>query len=717
MTAKGRGALRSKMTSIKAMRLVAEQSGLKTDIPMNSMVSKLACASILVFASSAVAAQTTSQDSFLTWMNGIAQQDLEQRAQIIRGIHNLDQAASRKEFVRKKLLDDMGGLPDYRGPLNARMTGQIRTESYTIEKLIYESLPGFYVTANLYRPNAPGRYPAVLMQSGHTQEGKPEDQRMAANLALKGFVVLCFDPIGQGEREQTYSRQLDLPLAGWSVPEHIIMDAQAQLIGQGLVRYFIWDAIRSLDYLVSRPDVDSSRIGAAGCSGGGALTTFIGALDPRVKVVVPACYPSSFQTMFATAGPHGEMVFPQFLVSGLDTADLVELSAPTPWLLQATETDEYGFSHEGVHMVYEEAQDWYDLYHTRANVGFMVGPGSHGMPLVSREALYKWMIRYLKHGEGDSREEPVKMFSNGELTVTRTGHVEDLPGSRKLFEILNADLNAREKKSTIPELRAKLESLGIPTDGSPPKIAVQQERSGANGSEQVIQFETEGGVRLNATLYLPAASGRKPAVLIVKGARPANGMSLDAVAKKMAGEGRIVLELEPRSSHLKNDEGSYTGDWISAMQANLIGRDLAAMRAHDILRGLDLLAARPDVDPDSIHGVARGVAGVWLLLAAAADSRMSRIWLDRTPYSLRTALKNSVASDLSEAVIPGFALHWDLDDLVKAMGTRQVMWTDPANWVRGVVALGPPFRYRYVLGDLTDEADVQDDALIREFLQ
>jgi cephalosporin-C deacetylase-like acetyl esterase len=178
--------------------------------------------------------------------------------------------------------------------------------------VIYESLPGFYVTANLYRPNAPGRYPAVLMQSGHTQEGKPENQRVAANLAVKGFVVLCFDPIGQGEREQTFSRQVDLPLAGWSVPEHIIMDAQSQLIGQGLARYFVWDAMRSIDYLASRPEVDSAKIGAAGCSGGGALTTFIGGLDPRVKVVIPACYPSSFQTMFATAGPHGEMAFPNF---------------------------------------------------------------------------------------------------------------------------------------------------------------------------------------------------------------------------------------------------------------------------------------------------------------------------------------------------------------------------------------------------------------------
>jgi hypothetical protein len=111
------------------------------------------------------------------------------------------------------------------------------------------------------------------------------------------------------------------------------------------------------------------------------------------------------------------------------------------------------------------------------------------------------------------------------------------------------------------------------------------------------------------------------------------------------------------------------------------------MRARDILRGIDLLAARPDVDASSIHAFARGVDGVWLLLAAAVDPRIGKIWLDRTPYSLRLAFENTVNTDLFDAVIPGFVLRWDLDDLVKAMGNRPVLWTDPTNWMRRVVPL------------------------------
>lgn len=686
-------------------------------LPTKSMISMLVFVFVLTLSS--LSAQKTSQDQVLRWMNEIAQRELQQRAKEISEIHTVAQADHRKQIVRAEILKDLGGLPDYSGPLNARVTGVIHNDSFTIEKVIYESLPGFYITADVYRPNRPGRYPAVLLQAGHTQEGKPENQRVAVNLATKGFVVLCFDPIGQGEREQTYSKQLDAPLAGWSVPEHIEMGAQAQLIGQGLARYFIWDAMRSVDYLASRPDVDASHIGVSGCSGGGALTTFAGALDPRLKVVIPACYPTSFQLLFSTegsGGPDTEMVIPHLLASGLDTADFVELRAPTPWLLQTTEHDEYNFSHEGVKLVYDEARKWYAIYKAEDNVGFLMGPGSHGMPLVSREAVYEWMIRWLKNGHGDSHEQPVKMYTNHELLATTSGNVEDEAGSRKLYQIMHADLHARERQGTIPELAAELRNLKIPTDGSAPKVKILDKSNDATGQQEHIKFESDPGIWLNATLYIPSSPGRKPAVLMMKEGWYFGTTRTTTMAEQMARQGQVVLEMQPRKSEMKYNEGQYSGDWVTNMQASLIGQNLPALRAHDLLRGVDLLNARPDVDPGSIRGAASGVPGIWLLLAAATDSRINKIWLDRTPYSLRAALDNSIASDLWDAVIPNFVLHWDLNDLEKAMGKRQVLWTDPTNWMNHIVALGPPFQYRYVLGDTTDLAHVQDDAYVGELL-
>jgi cephalosporin-C deacetylase-like acetyl esterase len=654
-------------------------------------------------------AQAPAEDPLLRWMDKIAQQQLQARENEIAAIRTVADAERRKELVRRKILDALGGLPDYAGPLNARVTGQIQADGYIIEKVIYESLPGYYVTANLYRPNGPGRYPGVLLQAGHTQEGKAEPQLLAANLALKGFVSLAFDPAGQGEREQTYDPQLKAPAAGWSVNEHIHAGAQAALVGEGVGRYFIWDAKRSIDYLISRPEVDPARVGAAGCSGGGALTTFIGALDLRLKAVIPACFPNSYRLLFSGANPHSEMTLPQHLFRGLDTADFVELSAPTPWLLQATEEDY--FTPPGAKLVYEEARRWYRLYGAEDKLAYFVGPGTHGTPPVSRDAIYQWLIRWLNDGRGDYHEAPAKSYTNQELLVTKTGRVEDEPGSRKLYQLILDSFRAKRKPGTTAELLSELRSLKIPTNGAAPAVTVLDQSNGEGFQNQHIRFESEPGIEIDARLYAPASPGKKPAVLLVAGALS------DRLAERIARTGRVVLKLEPRRSLVVDTRRPYVGDWLANTRADQIGLSLAAVRARDILRGVDLLASRNDVEATSIRAAGQGVKGIWLLLAAAADTRIKKVWLDKTPYSLLEALQNTLNTNLSDAVIHGFALRWDLEDLTKLMGDRPVMWTDPANWMGRVVPAGPRFRYRWVLGDLTDMTDTQDNEFTEELLK
>ena len=203
------------------------------------------------------------------------------------------------------------------------------------------------------------------------------------------------------------------------------------------------------------------------------------------------------------------MVIPHLLASGLDTADFVELRAPTPWLLQTTEHDEYNFSHQGVKLVYDEARKWFAIYKAQDNVGFLMGPGSHGMPLVSREAVYEWMNRWLKNGQGDSHEQPVKMYPNYELLATKSGNVEDEAGSRKLYQILSADFRAQERQGTIPELMTKLRDLKIPTDGSAPKVKILDQSNSPSGQQEHIQFESDPGIWLNATLLYSVHSRTK----------------------------------------------------------------------------------------------------------------------------------------------------------------------------------------------------------------
>ena len=620
-------------------------------------------------------------------MDQIAQQQLTRRESAIAEIRTTADAERRKEWVRARLLEQLGGLPDYRGPLNARVTARFTNDAYTLEKVIFESLPRFFVTANLYRPNQPGRYPAVLMSAGHTTLGKTENHRMAANLAAKGFVALAYDPAGLGERFQAFDRRVGRTIAGCCANEHLQAGAQSILIGQSVARYFIWDAMRALDYLLSRPDVDPARAGAAGCSGGGCLTTYIAALDPRIKAAAPACFINSLRLLFAGPYPDSEMSLPGFIAAGLDHADFLELVSPKPWLILATEGD--FFTPPAAKMVYDEARRWYRLYNAAENVRFFIGPGPHGTPLETREVMYEWMIRWLKDGKGDVRERDIPLYPDHELQVTKSGQVDDEPGSRKLYQLILEEFRAKRQPRGAPELLTELRRLEIPTDRRTPAT------KRVDGPR--ISIESEPGVEISGTLHVPSTPGRRPALLLLK------DRSSAALAVKAAEKGIIVLELEPRDSPSGYDNRPYLGNWQTNARANAIGRNLPAMRAHDILRGVDYLRGRADVDPANIRAAAREVKGIWLLLAAAVDDRIARVWLDHSPHSLSAAMEGPLNTNLFDAMIPGFLLHWDFEDLVRATGARRVLWTDPADWMGHTVPLsGPGFSYRY--SGQTDDA-------------
>jgi len=646
--------------------------------------------------------QQAPQDPLLAWLDRIAQQQLQRREQAIAEVRTVADAEKRKQWARAKILELIGGLPDYDGPLNARVTGRVSGDSIVIEKVIFESLPGLFVTANLYRPDRQGRYPAVLFPLGHWDEGKVAAQLTAANLAAKGFVVLAFDPLGQGERQQAYDRRLGRSLAGGSVIQHFMNGATSLLIGQSFARYRIWDAKRALDYLLSRPEVDPEKVGCTGCSGGGTVTTYISALDSRIKVAAPACYMNSFRVLFTGSVGDSEQSLPNFLSSGLDQTDYVELFAPKPWLIASTLED--FFTPEGARLVYEEARRWYQIYGAEDKVRWVVGPGPHGTPREVREAIYEWMIRWLKEGKGDWREQTVKLYPDHELQVTRSGQVADEPQSRDLYQHILEDYRKRKRQGSAQELMAEIRKLIPANESKPLALKTLTESADEQIITERIAIETEPGLEIAGTLYIPRSPGRKGAVLVVGAGRIAS------LARGFAKAGRVALELSPRGPATNRDSSRpLVGEWITNTRAWLIGRNLPAMRAYDIMRGVDALAARSDVDPSSIAAVAQGVSGVWLLMAAALDTRIGRVWLDRTPHSFGPAFENPLHTNLHDAIIPGFALRWDIQDLAGLMGQRRIFWTDPTDWMGGVVPLGPKYRYRYF--------EERDDALIEESLR
>lgn len=642
---------------------------------------------ILFAAVSLSAADPDPEARLLLWMNRIAQRQLGERALEIQSVKTVEAAERRKQLVREKILELIGGLPNYSGPLNAKVTGRIEKPDYIIENVVFESLPRLWVTANLYRPKAPGRFPGILISLGHWDQGKLAEQSLAANFAKKGFVALAYDPIGQGERVVAYDPLLKESAGAWSTEQHIQLGAQSLLVGQSIARYMIWDAMRALDYLVSRPEVEASRIGSTGCSGGGTLTTYISALDSRIKAAAPACWMNSYRTLFT--GPVGddEQSPPAFISSGLDQADYVELFAPKPWLIVSTIED--FFPLEGARQTFEEARSWYRLYGAQDRIEWAVGPGTHGTPLPVRERIYEWMIRWLKDGKGEAGEATLQMASNRELLVTPGGQVTiDLAG-RELHTIIRERIEKHDPRQHAAGVLEAILPLMKPEVEGPVTVRVMSETRSEDLVSQQILLETEPGLELEGTLLVPRKQGRKRGLVVVE---TDGGPS--SIATAAARSGAVVLSLNPRGLPRKDDHRPMGVEWQMNTRALLIGRNLPCLRAFDIRRAVDSLSARPDVDPSSIRGAARGESGVWLLLAAAADSRIQRIWLDKTPSSLRASLDTPTNRNLHSAVIRGFCLQWDLDSLVSVMGDRAVLWTDPTDWLGVVTSTKGNYRYR-----------------------
>jgi len=187
---------------------------------------------------------------------------LEKRSDMIMQLRSRADWEKRQKIVRQTLWEILGPFPE-KTPLNSKITGKVKKNGYLVENVIYESLPGFYVTASLFIPEGVKKpAPAILFCSGHSTgvyrlRGY---QTPLLNLVKKGFIVLAIDPIGQGERLQYFNPETGESIIGSSTKEHSYPSPQVSLLGKSVARYWIWDGIRGIDYLVSRKEVDPLRI-------------------------------------------------------------------------------------------------------------------------------------------------------------------------------------------------------------------------------------------------------------------------------------------------------------------------------------------------------------------------------------------------------------------------------------------------------------------------
>jgi len=344
--------------------------------------------------------------------------------------------AQIKEYqttLRAKLVEQLGGFPE-RTPLNARTVGTIDGDGYRVEKVIFESQPNHHVTANFYLPQGKGPFPAVLVSSGHSRTGKTADynQRFAIAMARHGIAALAYDPIGQGERSQILD-EAGKPVFSGTTTEHFLVGVGAILVGSNTARYRIWDGMRAIDYLASRPEIDAQRIGFTGCSGGGTVTSYLMALDDRVACAAPACYLTTFRRLIETIGPQDaeQNIFGQVAL-GIDHPDYVLLRAPRPTIISATTSD--FFDIQGTWDNFRQAKRIYARLGYPERIDLVEAEGTHGVQPQNLLGIVRWMRRWLL-----GKDDPVELGDlttrrEAELLCTPRGQTLLLDGERSVYD-------------------------------------------------------------------------------------------------------------------------------------------------------------------------------------------------------------------------------------------------------------------------------------------
>jgi pimeloyl-ACP methyl ester carboxylesterase len=355
-------------------------------------------------------------------------------------VKNEDDLLRLRAELRKSVLDMIGGLPAEKTDLHAIITGRVSGNGFHIEKLMYQSLPGFYVTALVYVPeNGDKVHPAILVPAGHSANGKIHYQDLCQRLVERGYLVISWDPIGQGERSQFWDAKAKKSRYNLICAEHAVVGNLAYLTGTSLARWEIWDGIRAVDYILARPDVDPQRINITGTSGGGFQTALLGALDERIKVIIPSCYITALpmriaNRIFVDPDSDPEQDLYGFISKGVDHAGLLLMMYPRPVMVATAALD--FFPVQGAHKSYSEVRNFYERFGHADRIQFAESYNQHQYSLKNQEAALNFLDRFnkmpLRHGIS-----PVTVFNEADLRVTKSGQVSvDYPDAQPLLHFV-----------------------------------------------------------------------------------------------------------------------------------------------------------------------------------------------------------------------------------------------------------------------------------------
>ena len=607
-----------------------------------------------------------------------------------------EQIAAYQEQLRGKFVEAIGGFPE-QTPLNPQVVGAVDRPGYRVEKIILESRPRHFVTALLFLPQGDGfkpPYPAVLVPCGHSAEGKGYDayQSMGALLALNGMVGLVFDPIDQGERRQLLAKN------GWpdlqGTTGHTMVGMGCILLGQNTARFEIWDGMRAIDYLQSRPEVDPQRIGCTGNSGGGTQTSYLMALDNRVLAAAPSCYITSMSALLETIGPQDaeQNIFGQ-LAFGLDHADLVMLRAPSPVLICAATKD--FFSITGSWASFRCAKRLFTRLGSSDRVDLLENDAGHNYNEVQRAGAVRWLSRWLLQKDLAVVQPQVALLDKTEWQCTADGTVMTLPEARSVYD-LNEDtekeLAARrdvawkveDKTALLAEVR-RLAGIRPLSDLPTPKVESLRVVTRQDYTVETLVISPENGVFLPALWFAPEKSKPRAVTLYVhqqgKAADAGEGKSIE----RLVSAGQAVLAVDLRGMGQTQapfaGNGGYTAEYQDAAIAYLLGRSYVGMRAEDILTCARYAGARVagDGGQGPIHLIAVGNVGIPAIHAAAMEPAMfADVAISQMLVSWAAIVHDRVSQYQMPNIVHGALKCYDLPNLATTLGTK-ITVKEPVN--------------------------------------
>ena len=615
------------------------------------------------------------QDDYLALVRGFT----AARKHRLEALHTREEAEQYVQQVRSVILR-LFPLPPVKSPLNACETGTLDLGDFVMHKVIYHSRPKYPVSAHLYLPKTKAKVPAVLFLCGHSGNGKNAEiyQICARGLAMKGYAVLSVDPIGQGERLQFG----EVPgFRGGTCEEHNILGRQLLLVGENMSAWRAWDAIRGLDYLLSRPEVDGIHIGITGTSGGGTMTTFVNALEDRVTMAAPSCYITTWLHNLENELPTDlEQMPPGALAAGLDMGDFLIARAPRPLVILGQDND--FFDPRGMLETYEEVRRIYRLLGAEQAVCQAIGGGDHSYSHANREAMYGFFNAISNRGTSSAEPEYISVSPEPEIWCAPGGQVRNLAEHRYARELIADKLKERiaaRRKHSRQELREIMRRALKLDEPFIPHYRVLRIRRDDTGIYSRFGLETGANGRLMCVLkrksdrqdFYHLSTARKILLYIphLDAQDELGRMAFSGDAVVYGLDVRGVGECTPAGCDQPLERDffhEYQFDYHYASWGLMCGKPYLGGKVMDILCAVRLLAQ----DGAEIALQARGQGTVPGLIAALLSDQITSLHLMDAPDSWEEMVRRPLPGAPLSVMIPNILAETDLPELREAISEK-----------------------------------------------